>query len=468
LCYHRFSYRGLSPHKFTPVPGVHHAVERDVKDPPLTAALVKVIQVHYFMNCPDVLNKITDHYLSSRDYNGLSLRRLQNSSDDKPLKECLSDLLLKESISLVYGDYHPNPHIKALPSESVEEQIKKMHSPLFQNACAYPAANHLKTIVDKNAFKAIPFELCLALGEPQLSHKAFDLSVLEFYRNDPRYHYDNDDIRGYISIKDEFFETNKIKKSDQILLSSYGFCFDEKLNVYVATFIIYLSRLSSEHQLIWASKLVDEKTELHPDYYRTAIIGDWPERLSLFTAVLMEMQTINKLSKAIGRAPFFVEDFGEERRPREFGYLVRPTLKEYNDFIHLLDKMISENINRTFFKNEVALESNEERSDGKIIVRTKGSIQLLKEWLNQSFKTNDQSEIDQMISTFREIRSLRQKPAHSIKENQFSQEYIHKQREIMQSLYHALKTFRLVLSLHPRAINIQIDKLLKEGLIWRM
>ncbi len=32
LCYHRFSYRGLSPHKFTPVPGVHkeltEAVER--------------------------------------------------------------------------------------------------------------------------------------------------------------------------------------------------------------------------------------------------------------------------------------------------------------------------------------------------------------------------------------------------------------------------------------------------------
>ena len=39
------------------------------------------------------------------------------------------------------------------------------------------------------------------------------------------------------------------------------------------------------------------------------------------------------------------------------------------------------NINRKFFKNDVAFESDEERSDGKIIVRQKGTIQLLNDWL---------------------------------------------------------------------------------------
>jgi hypothetical protein len=27
-CGHRYSYRGLSPHKFTPVPGVHNGMQR--------------------------------------------------------------------------------------------------------------------------------------------------------------------------------------------------------------------------------------------------------------------------------------------------------------------------------------------------------------------------------------------------------------------------------------------------------
>jgi len=38
----------------------------------------------------------------------------------------------------------------------------------------------------------------LALGEAQLSYRSFDLSVLEFYRNDPRHRYENDDINGRI------------------------------------------------------------------------------------------------------------------------------------------------------------------------------------------------------------------------------------------------------------------------------
>ncbi|MEW6585582.1 MAG: hypothetical protein AB1442_08215, partial [Nitrospirota bacterium] len=29
--HHRFSYRGLSPHKFTPMPGVHNLFQRSAK-----------------------------------------------------------------------------------------------------------------------------------------------------------------------------------------------------------------------------------------------------------------------------------------------------------------------------------------------------------------------------------------------------------------------------------------------------
>lgn len=418
------------------------------------------------MNCNEVLDRITNYYLESHDYNGLPVSSLIRDYSGPTVKDCLSELLTEDLISLVFGDYHPNPHIKALTSEPTEDQLKNLHEPIFKYACAYPECNHLKNVVKSNEFSDKPYELCLALGEPQLVHKSFDLSVLELYRNDPRYYYDNDDVRGHISIKDEFYETDKMRDSDQILLESYGFCFDKGFNIYVAVFLRYLYRLSPEHQLIWASKQLDKETHLHPDYYRASIIGDWPRKLSLFGAVLLEIKTVNKLCKAIGREPIFKKDFAGNRRPREFNYLVRPTLKEFNEFIHLLDKMLSENINRKFFKNAVAFESEEERSDGKIIVRQKGTIQLLNDWLRSNFKPEDWSGIDEMNGTFRRIRNLRQKPAHSIKENEFDQKYIHEQRDLMKSVYRALKILRLVLSLHPLARNVEINKFLIDGLIW--
>ncbi len=163
---------------------------------------------------------------------------------------------------------------------------------------------------------------------------------------------------------------------------------------------------------------------------------------------------------------FFKDDFADGRRPREFGYLLRPTLKEYNEFVHLLDKMLSENINREFFGNDVSFESEEERSDGKIVVRPKGTIQLLTDWLKGQFRTNDWSEIEEMFQTLRYLRNLRQKPAHSIKENEFDQQYVREQRELMKRVYRAAKILRVMLALHPSASGVAINKQLEDGLIW--
>lgn len=84
---------------------------------------------------------------------------------------------------------------------------------------------------------------------------------------------------------------------------------------------------------MWASKQVSQATYLHPDYYRTSIIGAFlPERLSVYQAVLIEMKTSNEIAAAMGRRPIFKNDFMSSR-PREFGYLLRPTVKEFNDWI---------------------------------------------------------------------------------------------------------------------------------------
>lgn len=306
-------------------------------------------------DCEAFLSKISDFYIKSDNYNGIPARSLIQEHGEEKVRRILAKLISDGYVSIVFGDYHPNPHIRALPPEPIEEQLEKLMTDKLEDGCVYPNRKHLENVVDYRQFHDKPFECCLAFGEPQLAYKSFELSVLEIYRNDPRYLYQYNDISGLISISNEFFETDKIKDSDQILLESFGISIDDEGNIYVAVFLRYLATLSPEHQKIWASKLVECEIPLHPDYYRASIIGNWPQRLSLYQAVLMEMRTANEISTAIGREPIFKEDFRDRKRPREFGYLLRPTLKEYNEFVHLLDKMLSENLNRKFFKDEFLL-----------------------------------------------------------------------------------------------------------------
>jgi hypothetical protein len=95
---------------------------------------------------------------------------------------------------MVFGDAHPNPHIKAFDEDALDVQIEKLHNTdLLPQACVYPSHSHLKNSVEPATFQGRPFTLRLALGEPQLSYEPFDLSILEFYRNDPRYFYETDD-----------------------------------------------------------------------------------------------------------------------------------------------------------------------------------------------------------------------------------------------------------------------------------
>src|SRR5205823_3781692 len=118
----------------------------------------------------------------------------------------------------------------------------------------------------------------------QLSFRSFDLSVLEFYRNDPRYEYENRDLDGSISVRNEFYKSPEMHQRDQVVLQTFGFSYDNKLNRAVAVFLRYLADLSSEHQQIWRAKELSEKYRLHPDYFTQTIIGDFTSHIPVSTA----------------------------------------------------------------------------------------------------------------------------------------------------------------------------------------
>ncbi len=331
-----------------------------------------------------LLEEITRFYLESHDFNGISVSQLaaRFRIDSDYLIPPLTALIRRKLISVIFGDIHPNPHIRAFHDEPEESQIAKLNTPKVNSACAYPLSKHLAKVVDRQPYEGRPYTLSIALGTPQLEFRAFGISVLEYYRNDPRYHHDNDDIQGSISVRSECDESGQMAEADQVLLQTFGFCYDPDLNRAVAVFVWYLSDLSPEHQQIWKAKELTGDYRLHPDYFRTSILAEWPEKISIFEAFLEELKSINQMAEAMGR-PLFRKTFSQEEKPREFGFLVRPTLKEFNDFVLLLDKMISDNISTDFFQNEVPYEQEEVRKDGKILVRQKGALAILDDWIHR-------------------------------------------------------------------------------------
>jgi hypothetical protein len=411
-----------------------------------------------------LVDGVRSFYLASNDFNGIPgselAARLSLSSD--ALAQHLSEAILDDDVSInCWG----NIHIKRLPDPDPQTQISALQrGPRNGDFCVYPTTKTMQTVVDPQHYSGRPFTLRLALAEAQLSYLCFDLSILEIYRSDPRYYYQTDDVSGMICIKDEYCTSEHIRDSDKVLLQTFGFCYNEDFNRAVAVFLRYLHDLSPEHQHIWHSRLLESKYELHPDYFRSAILGEFYEGLSIFDAFLAELRVINQMSVAMGRPPLFKEAY--EERPRELGFLIRPTQKEFNNFVQLLDKMLSENINRGFFKGDIDFESETARKDGKIVVTQKGTIQLLEEWFRKWFKTSDWEPVEEMIAAFKEVRRLRSKPAHALDDNTFDHAWLKQQREVMMSAYNGVRTIRLAFANHPKAQVCKVADVVQEARIW--
>lgn len=414
-----------------------------------------------------MLDAITCFYLSSPDFNGMDVLQALPASlglEYADIIDALSQLMAEEKVGVVYSDTDVNPHILRVGYDPKEVQIAKLAT-VDAHACVYPLPKHLERVVDPSQYQDRPYLLCLALGEPQLAYRAFDLSVLEVYRNDPRYRYVCDDISGHICATGEYAED--MPESDRVMLQSFGFCYDDELNRAVAVFLYRLSRLTAEHQQIWRARELQGDYALHPDFWQRAIAGRFGEGVSVFSAFLEELRLINRMAEAMGRPRLFRKDYRDDSRPVGFSFLVRPTLKELNDFVLLLDKMISDNINKDFFLHEVALEREQIRADGRVVVERKGTLAILEDWIRDRFHTDDWEPIDSMFSFFGRVRRMRQRPAHALDDNVFDQSYFRQQRDLIVGAYESLQTLRLLLANHPAAGQVPVPRRLSKGTIWK-
>lgn len=149
-----------------------------------------------------LLQRAVRIYLDSTDFNGLP--RSELSADEH---EAARSLVSDGRLEVHFGDVHPNPHIKAFEPHVREKQLEMLAAVDTGAGCLYPTAEHLGSVALEDRYRDRPYTLRLAQGAPQLGFYAFDLSVLETYRNDPRYRYVTDDISGRIVVSDEFYES---------------------------------------------------------------------------------------------------------------------------------------------------------------------------------------------------------------------------------------------------------------------
>jgi len=400
------------------------------------------------VNATELLATITSHYLGGRDFNGYPLRDVASERAD--LDSLLRELVESNLISLHFGAPHPNPYIKAfpgLPADIQMEMLTRLDD--ITHLTAYPERAYLDGVVEPDEYVGRPFSLRMALGEAALVPAYFDLRILEYYRNDPRYYYTTNELSGTISVSDDYYETTAMRDADKVLIQSFGYGYNEEQIRAVCVFTTGLHRLTPEHQQIWAAQELPEGYKMHPAYFASAIQGEFPDGPSMFEAFTEELEQLQKMCAVMGVPPIVRETFKGERKPANFSFLIRPTLKELQDFHSTLDKMMSDNLNVKFFEADgLALEAETERKDGKVEVARKGTISLLAEWTDQ-ITFPDPRPKDLMIKTFREVRRLRQRPAHAADDNTFNLEYYKQQRQLMVEAYRAIRTLRLILENHP-------------------
>lgn len=95
------------------------------------------------------------------------------------------------------------------------------------------------------------------------------------------------------------------------------------------------------HQQRWHTYEVQDSEDLKPHpIWIAQQMGEWIDGLGPFECLLLELRSWNELH----RNAFGVDLLKTTERPREFGWILRPSQHEFDAFIQHLDKLLSENL----------------------------------------------------------------------------------------------------------------------------
>ncbi len=399
-----------------------------------------------------ILKQVVSHFTKSNDFNGILAAQLKgrfNLSEDK-FKHNLHQLVKQGSITIAFDRYQENPHILRLPPLPIQKQIDLLSTEDFGSFCLYPTQRILNKRADIDEYLEKPFTRRLALGDAQLLPVFFELTVLEPYYRDPRYHFNYRDTGGSISVRDADYSSSDMHERDKVFLQTFGIGYDNNRQRVIVVYLRYLSNLSPEHQKIWEAQIAVRECKTNSDYANASLYGSWPEHHSVYQGVLTNMEERNKLCKLMNKPPLFRVLFSHDDRPAHFHPLLRPTRRSFSDFIQLFDKMLSENVNRDFFEGDIPLEEEKELENNRVEIIRKATLRLIGEWIKKHYRRKDGADVSsEVIVSMKRVRKLRQEPAHKITEDSYDTSLVKEQDQLVVDVFESLQKIRLILMSHP-------------------
>lgn len=407
----------------------------------------------------ELLEKVTKHYLTSYDFNGIPVYRLPDFNLTH-----LEELILEGKVFVLSEDKVNNIHINCHNSfGSVSNQIEAIHSNV--QYALYPTAQQLQTVT---VHEEKPFTKMLAKGAEQLRILYFSVDVLEIYVNNPQYTFQDHGYRGNICVNSSASEDDPIHSE---YIKDFGIAYPKtephNQDRAIAVFLRDLSKLNYRAQCKWMGFLLPDQEEflVNHGFIQNLVYGQWVTKHWIFNCLLDEIKFINVLSRNIGIPQLFCNEYSMDTQEL-IGYriILIPSLKNYYDFVSALEKIAINNLNYKSFQHPAPYlrPIDRKRPDGSL----KGSIEMLEEWMQQNYLSSIPNGVEyfkeDVTNTLRKIRKIRQVPAHELYSNQHDKSLYCKQNELIQELYHSLKLLRLIFSSHPRNKDIPVPHTIKD------
>jgi hypothetical protein len=402
-----------------------------------------------------VLNEIIKFYLSSQDFNGLPVYNMKNYDYN-----ALCELLDERLIEVLSEKEVINPHIKGFNFNIPLDRQKENVSKRTNYSVLYPTKKALKSIpLDYTK----PYSVLMQKGEKQFRIIYFNIEILERYANNPKFLIMDNGYRGNIYPKDEYIDDNTIEDE---YIKDYGMAYidGEYLERAVGVFVCDLAKLSAQKQMLWKGfELPNQgKCKINSGFIENLIKGEWVTKAWIFHALIDEMKVINDQCDHIGIPKLFNKTFGTHysQMPEGFRNILLPTLKNYYEFILVLEKIVVHNISYKTFQKDAPYIRSVTRQDES--GKDKGSLTMFEEWLCKNIRTQENlTEI--IIKPLRNIRSIRQKPAHELTSNEYDVRLYQKQIDLMEETYTAIRAIRLFFANHPLAKDVKVPEYLVSG-----
>ncbi|MBB2988513.1 hypothetical protein [Terracoccus luteus] len=387
---------------------------------------------------PDaLLAEVIDHYLGSREFNGLPVG--ESAGPHANAEKLIRDGL----IQLVTSTDYLNTHIRPWVRDDLDRQVAelKLVAAGGLSGCLYPTPNAMEAHVPALTHTH-PYRDRMTMGGGALELAFFDLAAVEGYVNDPDFTFEFGDDGFRFSTAPDSGEND-----DDLLTLEAGYAYDHTVDYrgddairrYWTAFLCDLVGLPARHQTRLSTFERDSKNlSPHPDWWQRLIDGRWLDHIGPFTKILSELKAINEL----WNIAFDSDLFATTDRPRAWGWVLRPTTGSWNEFIHLTDKLLSDNLQP---KGLDAAGAPKTDAKGNNI----GTLGRLQELIVASSSSATPEAVRSVLEPLREVRKERQAPAHKIADTLTDGNVVNNQRDLLRDVAYSLEAIRAFVQTHP-------------------